>query len=323
MPKELAGQDAAAFEKAPVGTGPYYLESYQQGGKAVLKRNTGYWKPDLPKTDSVEVRFLVEQNTQLQQAQTGELDIMGELIPSGSYSAITGDPTLTERIKRRMDVAVFYVTMDTRIPRRILSNVKVRQAINMAIDKANIIKLNNGRGGPLECIFPPDMPGFDPTCDPYTYDVAAAQALMVEAGFPDGFETTIYADTTDISDFGTQSIQQDLAKIGIKVKIVQQEFDVLLGTITVPHQAPLVFVGWFQDFPDPSDFIDPDPVLRHCRGRRVQHRAVLQPGGRRARRHRARRAGRREAVDDVPGHPEADHGRRAVGPDHPERDGRS
>ena len=50
---------------------------------------------------------------------------------------------------------------------------------------------------------------------------------------------------------------QDLSDIGIKVELVQQDFDVLIGTITTPHAAPLVFIGWFQDFPDPSDFYDP------------------------------------------------------------------
>ena len=67
----------------------------------------------------------------------------------------------------------------------------------------------------------------------------------------------MYSDTTEISKSSTLAIQQDLAKIGITVKLVPQDFDVLLGTITVPHQAPLVFIGWFQDFPDPSDFFDP------------------------------------------------------------------
>ena len=257
VPKELAGEDTAAFEKAPVGTGPYYLESYQQGSKAVLKRNTSYWQPDLPKTDSVEVRFLVEQNTEIQQAQAGQLDITGEFIPSGVYSQITGDPTLTEQVKHRIDVATFYVSMDTTDPKKILSNVKVRQAINMAIDKANVVKLYNGRGGVADCILPPAMPGYDASCKPYTYDVEGAKKLMAEAGFPNGFETTMYSDTTEISKSSTVAIQQDLAKIGITVKLVPQDFDVLLGTITVPHQAPLVFIGWFQDFPDPSDFFDP------------------------------------------------------------------
>ena len=50
---------------------------------------------------------------------------------------------------------------------------------------------------------------------------------------------------------------QDLAAIGITVELVQQDFDVLIGTITTPHAAPIVYLGWFQDFPDPSDFYDP------------------------------------------------------------------
>ncbi len=257
VPRELAGEDTAAFEKAPVGTGPYYLESYQQGSKAVLKRNTFYWQPDLPKTDRVEVRFLVEENTQVQQVQAGQLDIMGESIPSGVYSQITGDPTLTDQVKHQIDVATTYVSMDTTDPKKQLSNIKVRQAINMAIDKANLVKLYNGRGVVADCIFPPAMPGYDTSCKPYTSDVEGAKKLMAEAGFPNGFETTMYSDTTELSKSSTVAIQQDLAKIGINVKLVPQDFDVLLGTITVPHQAPLVFLSWFQDFPDPSDFIDP------------------------------------------------------------------
>jgi ABC-type transport system substrate-binding protein len=100
------------------------------------------------------------------------------------------------------------------------------------------------------------MPGYDPNCKPYALDIDKAKALMAEAGVT-AFSTKVYTDTTDLSKALAEAIQQDLAKIGITVEIVQQEFSVLLGTISTMHQAPMVLIGWFQDFPDPSDFIDP------------------------------------------------------------------
>jgi peptide/nickel transport system substrate-binding protein/oligopeptide transport system substrate-binding protein len=80
---------------------------------------------------------------------------------------------------------------------------------------------------------------------------------MADAGFASGFETSLYTDSQDISKAIAESLAQDLSEIGIKVEVIQQDFDVLIGTITTPHAAPLVFIGWFQDFPDPSDFYDP------------------------------------------------------------------
>lgn len=251
-----AGLDATVFGASPIGTGPYHLVSYVQGDKAVFARNDTYWGT-APLNDGVEMLIGVDAQTQLQRVLAGELDLMGDQIPPGSYTATVEDPTHAEQIHRRTDVAINYVSMDTSAPDSPLANVKVRQAISHAIDKANQVRLYNGRGGIATCIFPPDMPGFDPSCDPYPYDVERAKALMAEAGHAEGFSTKLYTYSGELSEAQAEAIQQDLAKIGISVEVVIQEFDVLLGTITVPHQAPMVLIGWFQDFPDPSDFIDP------------------------------------------------------------------
>ena len=68
VPKELAGEDTAAFEKAPVGTGPFYLESYKQGEQGRPQAQHAVLAAGPAQTDSIEVRFVVEQNTQIQQA---------------------------------------------------------------------------------------------------------------------------------------------------------------------------------------------------------------------------------------------------------------
>jgi ABC-type transport system substrate-binding protein len=256
VPEGVATEDTAAFAAAPVGTGPYYLESYEQGQMARFARNTHYWGT-APGPDAFEIRVNIDPTTAVQQVEAGTLDVMGDNIPPGSMQSVLDDPTYGDWVHRASFVATYYMSMDTSAPDSPLSNVLVRQAIAHAIDKENIVTLTQGAGTVAPCILPPAMPGYDAACDPYPYNQDTARALLTQAGFPDGFSTTLYTDTTDPDPTIGQAIQQDLAAIGIEVELVSQAFDALLGTITVKHQAPMVFIGWFQDFPDPSDFYDP------------------------------------------------------------------
>jgi peptide/nickel transport system substrate-binding protein/oligopeptide transport system substrate-binding protein len=256
VPSDLAGLDATAFGADPVGTGPYWLDTYTKGERAVFQRNEGYWQTGLPKADTIEFRLLVTADNQLRQVQANELDIMGDQIQSADYNAVVADPAYTDRIVSDPVVQIVYVSMDVSGEDSPFQDVLVRQAVNHAIDKENQLRIQNGRGLAAGCIFPPAMPGFDASCDPYPYDVDRAQALMDQAGVS-GFSTQLYTDTTEISTLGAEAIATDLAKIGITVEVITQDFDVLLGTIQTPHAAPMVQIGWFQDFPDPSDFIDP------------------------------------------------------------------
>jgi peptide/nickel transport system substrate-binding protein/oligopeptide transport system substrate-binding protein len=258
VPKELAGEDTAAFDSAPVGTGPYLLGAYTKGQQATFVANKHYWQAGQPYLDEIDIKVLVDDNAALQQVQAGTLDILGDQIPSGSFTQVTTDPQYADQIVRNSLVETQYLSMDTSQPSDgPLSKLKVRQAIEAAIDKPNLIKIYHGAAVVADCILPPAMIGFDPTCKPYTFDQTAAKALLADAGYPTGFKTTIYTDTTDPDPKVAAAIQQDLAAIGITVDVVTQTFDTFLNTIETPHVAPLVYVGWFQDYPDPSDFIDP------------------------------------------------------------------
>lgn len=256
VPADLATDDTEAFSETPVGTGPYLLESRTIGESATFVLNPHYWG-DPPANAGVEFRVGIDANTAVQQVEANQLDIMGDPIPSGMVTSLRDNPDYDDRIFVFQQVAVTYLSMDTTPPDDgPLGNVLVRQAMNHAIDKDNILQLLRGRGTVAHCIFPTELPGFNPDCMPYDYDPDRAQELMDEAGV-DGFSTTLYTDPSEDSSAIAQAIQQDLAVIGIEIEIVTQEFDVLLGTITTPHEAPLVLIGWFQDFPDPSDFYDP------------------------------------------------------------------
>lgn len=254
VPADLAGEDTDAFSEDPVGTGPYTLESRTIGEEAVFVRHDHYWG-ETPPTDRIEFRFGVDGNTAAQQVEANQLDIMGDPVPAGVVNSLR--ESYPDRLVVVNQVAVHYLTMDTSDPEGgPLTDVLVRQAFNHAIDKENIVQLLR-RGVVAHCVYPTELPGHNPDCAPYDYDPERARELMEEAGFGDGFSTTLYTDPSEDSTAVVQAIQQDLGEIGVEVEIVAQEFDVLLGTVSVPHEAPLVYIGWFQDFPDPSDFYDP------------------------------------------------------------------
>jgi peptide/nickel transport system substrate-binding protein/oligopeptide transport system substrate-binding protein len=72
------------------------------------------------------------------------------------------------------------------------------------------------------------MPGYDPNCHPYTFDQQKAKDMLAAAGYPNGFESTLYTDTTDPDPQIAQALQQDLAAVGVKVNIVTEEFATFL-----------------------------------------------------------------------------------------------
>lgn len=257
VPAEVAGEDTTAFAAHPVGSGPYLLRSYTKGQAAVFIRNPHFWDASRAGPDEIDLRVGVDGQAALQQVEAGSLDLMGDPLPAAAFGAVTADPRFARQVVRRTLVETQYLAMDTQPPAGSpLADVRVRQAIAQAVDKSYILKLVHGAGVAAGCIFPPDLPGYDPSCDPYPYDPAAARRLLAVAGYPNGFSTTLYTDTDDPDPRIAGALRDDLAAIGVRVDVVAQAFDTYLATIAA-HKAPLAWNGWVQDFPDPSDFIDP------------------------------------------------------------------
>ena len=257
LPKETA-HDAAEVAKAPIGTGPYLLKDYTKGTQATFVANKSYWQAGQPYLDEIDFKVGVDDNAAIQQIQADQLDMMGDALPAGSFTQITTDAKYKDQLVTHTLVDTDYLFMDTQQPNSgPLSKPAVRQALEYAIDKDNILKIVHGAGVKADCIFPPDMPGYDTNCHPYSFDSAKAKQMLSDAGYPNGFSSTLYTDTTDPDPSIAQALQQDLAAVGVKVNIVTEEFATFLDRIETPHKAPLGWVGWFQDYPDPSDFIDP------------------------------------------------------------------
>jgi ABC-type transport system substrate-binding protein len=139
---------------------------------------------------------------------------------------------------------------------------RVRRAMNLAVDKRKVLRLLNDRGVVARGLLPPNMPGYDPAIVGYEFDPQAARRLLAEAGRAGGFETTLWmrADPTTLR-IG-QSIQQDLAEVGIAVRIKALAWAAYLEAVRQRGQVPLFSLGWEADFPDPANFLE---VLLHSR----------------------------------------------------------
>ena len=258
VPKEEVEKAGANFGHAPVGTGPFTLKEWVPGQHLTFERNPNYFFEGLPYLDKVTIEVGIEPDVALLRLEKGEIQLMGDPPPGADWARISADPAWKDRIERQPQVSTVYIAINTTA--KPFDNVKVRQALNMAIDKKRIIQLLNGRGTVANQILPPTMPGYDKLdYQGYSYDPTKAKALLAEAGFPNGFETSIECIAVDPQPKLCESFQQDMAKIGVKLTINQ------LAAPNVIEDAgngknPLTWSGglaWIQDYPDPDDFYGP------------------------------------------------------------------
>ena len=146
-----------------------------------------------------------------------EVDVPGDGIPPAKFREVMDNPEQAAQVVEGVQLHTGYITMNTKAAP--FDDLKVRQAVNMAINKDRIVQIINGRATPANQPLPPTMPGYVEGYEGYKYDVEAAKALLAEAGHPDGFETELFVANVDPQPRIAQAIQQDLAAIGIKASI--------------------------------------------------------------------------------------------------------
>jgi oligopeptide transport system substrate-binding protein len=254
VPKEEVEKAGANFGIAPVGTGAFKFAEWVPGQRLVLERFADYYQAGVPYLDKLTFEFGQDPTVAVLRLQKGEVDIVGDGIPPAQFSEVMSDPANKDLIAIQDQLQTGYVTLNAKLPP--LDNVKVRQAINMAINKERILKLINNRGVVASQPLPPAMPGYDPAQKGYEFNPDKAKALLTEAGFPDGFDTELYAMNVDPNPRIAQAIQQDLAAIGVRaeVKSLAQAEVIAAGGNTT---APMIWSGgmaWIADFPDPANF---------------------------------------------------------------------
>ena len=241
---------ASQVSTAPVTEGPYVLQSWTKGVSMALTKNP-QWKQSAPYPDSIVFDFNVDPSVGVMRVQNGQADLVGDGIPSANYLQLIANPQTKSQITAGSIPAVVLLALNTKV--KPFDNLQVRQAIEYAINKQHLLQLMNNRGDVATSILPKALPGFgSDTYNPYPYDPAKAKQLLTQAGYPNGFSTTLGTSTEQTgSDEIVSEVKNDLQAIGINVTAKP-----LPSESTAIAQIPMTTYSWYMDYPDPCDFID-------------------------------------------------------------------
>ncbi len=247
-------RDRAGFFKRPVGTGPYRFVEWVKDDHLTLERFPGYWG-EKAGLDRLVFRSLPENTVRLLAFERRELGGMDGIVPT-DVPELERDSTVT--LLRQPGMNVAFLAMNCAKPP--FDDLRVRQAVNHAVDRAAILHgLYRGLGvvaaGPL----PPGLWSFDDSLAPYPYDPARARALLAAAGLAGGFDTTLWAMAgprpyMPEPEKVAQAIQADLARVGIRARIVTYEWGTYLDLVQ-RGKHDLCLYGWTGDNGDPDDFL--------------------------------------------------------------------
>jgi ABC-type transport system substrate-binding protein len=258
QPKEWIEAAMASHEilEKPVGTGPYYLDSWNRGDSIVLKKFADYWG-DPAITDTVVFRWSSEGAARLLELQSGTVDGIDNPTPD-DFEVIKSDPNL--KLYDREALNIFYVAMtNTFAP---FDDVKVRQAIAMGIDRQRLVDNFYPEGSEVASHFTPcAVPNGCTGEDWYAYDKDAALALLAEAGYADGFDTTIYYRDVFRSylpepGLVATDIQAQLKELNINAEIVVMESGAFLEESSAGRLDGIYLLGWNADYPHITNFLD-------------------------------------------------------------------
>jgi ABC-type transport system substrate-binding protein len=245
------------INRHPLGTGPFMFDHWTAGQEIVVTRNPNYHDPDSVYLDEIDFEFSLNPSTALLKLERGDVNVLGDYIPPADYVRVTSDPQLKQLIAEEPVIAIDYLFLNRTV--KPFDNVKVRQAISMAVDRTRIIKLLSGAAAPLTQLYPAGLPGHQDGAagEFYAFDPAQAKQVLADAGFSDGFHTTLYSHNVDPWPKVLQSIQQDLKGIGITADLKILDRATYWTLIGKPGKCGVGLNDWWMDFPDPSDFIIP------------------------------------------------------------------
>jgi peptide/nickel transport system substrate-binding protein len=250
VPAALVEKNPEAFFTQPIGSGPFVLKQWNKGEKMVLVKNPNYGQPGKPAVDSAEIQVIGEDNTRVLKLQAGELDAIID-VPLNRLAQLK---TANDMKAAVADVfRVELVQLNT--TKKPFDDVRVRQALNYAIDKEAIIKsVLYGNAKPAASALP-IMAYHNTELKPYPFDVAKAKALLAEAGLANGFKTSMLVPSGDVVYRQVAAIiQSSLKNIGVDVELQAIESGSQFGTTKAgKFEMSLSYAT--------SDTIDPDQLI--------------------------------------------------------------
>jgi dipeptide transport system substrate-binding protein len=253
------------IDQEPIGTGPFEFVNYQKDTTIRYKAFPGFWGPKA-KLDNLVFAITKDPAVRLAKLRADECQV-------APYPNLADLPSIKADSKLQLlsqpGLNIGYLAFNNL--KKPFDDVRVRRALNMAIDKKAILEaVYQGAGQPAKNLIPPTLWGYNDSIQDFPYDPEAAKKLLAEAGYPDGFETDLWAmpvqrpynpDARRIAEL----MQSDLAKVGVKAKIVSYEWGEYRKRIQAGEHQMALF-GWTGDNGDPDNFFVP---LAGCAAARI------------------------------------------------------
>ncbi len=256
----LAAGTPEKVDLVPVGTGPYQFAAYQKDAVIRYLANPDYWGGKAP-IDKLVFAITPDASVRYAKLKAGECQIMPYPNPADIKAMATDDEI---NLMEQEGLNVGYLAFNTE--KKPYDNVKVRQALNIAINKPAIIEaIFQGAGTVAKNPIPPTIWSYNDATEDYPYDPELAKKMLAEAGFADGFKTDIWAMPVQRpynpnARRMAEMIQADWAKVGVDAKIVTYEWgEYLKRSKDGEHET--VLLGWTGDNGDPDNFL---AVLLGC-----------------------------------------------------------
>ncbi|MBL0686246.1 MAG: ABC transporter substrate-binding protein [Sulfurospirillum sp.] len=248
-------REEANLGKKPIGTGPFILKSWRKDDKMVFVANEDYWN-GRPYVDRLIFKVIPNNSVRAAELKAGSIHIMD--FPNPSEVADLESHKNIKLVKQE-GLNIGYLAFNQE--REIFKDKKVRQAISHAINTQGIVdSIYEGFGKVATSPIPPTMWSYNKSLKGYEYSPEKAKKLLVEAGYPDGFKTNIWAMPVPrpYNPNGrkvAEAIQADLAKVGIKAKIVSYDWGTYLKKSSM-GEHDMVLLGWTGDNGDPDNFLN-------------------------------------------------------------------
>ncbi len=250
---------------APIGTGPFEFVAYQKDATIRMRAFRDHWARTVPgmedrtaQVDNLVFSIVTDPTVRYQKTLAGECHIMRFPNPA-DMQAIRANPQLKTTIIPGLD----YGFLGYNVQKKPFDDKRVRQALSLAVNKRairDLIFLEGIFGEPMGGVVPPGLLGFDDSIKPYPEDIERAKKLLAEAGFPNGFKTTMWAMPVVRAYMPNarrtaELMQADLKRIGVEIEIVTVEWaEYLRRSQQGEHET--VILGWNYAYADAGQILE-------------------------------------------------------------------
>lgn len=240
---EAAGDN---YGMHPVGSGPFKFVSWHKGAQVVLEKFDDYYGKE-PAFNRMVIRTIPEANSRIIELETGGVDVAYE-INANSISRIKNDPDL--KLLRKLDNSIQYLGFQTQ--KEPFTDKKVRKAIRYAVNTEAAVKVAlRGVGEIAKGPMSPNMKYYDDSLEIPETNIEKAKELLAEAGYPNGFKTTLWTDEKEMRVNLATIVQSMLKKVGIDANIKILEWGAYLDSLSNGEQD-MFFIGWTAQTTDPD-----------------------------------------------------------------------